>query len=629
VFTKGEITRHEKAAAAAFLILTGEELAHDIDHDSAVRKAFGALGKIDILKPHFDGKGFHDVDVGACVTTTKLAEGGADRERLQKLLRERSGWDDVCKDVLTENDKEALLQLAKARDTEVVNTSGTLLRDLYKASFAVLQLDSWPDKTLCPSCEQRSAKSLLESIAEKLEHYSALEEATNKIAAAWGDKNWRRLLALETKARSPDQPSYFADADRTIASASLTAAQVEELWTWRGVLLTSARAKVAEIDAERAQIEKRLPRSLVEVAAALDAARRLQESWTEIARVQADLEKLTRRQAGIARVKKFLSAASDAFAQAEAAASARRLAAVSPVFQDYFASIMADAVKPALTKPAAGEELTLVLSEFWSLQNVSAQALLSESFRNAFAVSVYLAAACLYGGAPKFVVLDDVTSSFDAGHQFHLMELIRTKFARPVNPNGPQVILLSHDTLLEKYFNKNGNTQGWKHQRLEGTPRTAVLALSNPADRIRTAIGGFLQAGRVEDASHRIRQYLEHRLLHLITKLQIPVPIDFALDDHKKQVQAAIDAINAAVALHQAAGSLILEPTQVVGLQPNMATITGNFLAHYPTGATGAFSATALKGVMAAIDAYEDCFRYEDPPGSGNRRFYRNLSNRA
>ncbi|MHC6085261.1 hypothetical protein ACYT85_18840 [Ralstonia solanacearum] len=344
---------------------------------------------------------------------------------MQKLLRERSGWDDVCKDVLTENDKEALLQLAKARDTEVVNTSGTLLRDLYKASFAVLQLDSWPDKTLCPSCEQRSAKSLLESIAEKLEHYSALEEATNKIAAAWGDKNWRRLLALETKARSPDQPSYFADADRTIASASLTAAQVEELWTWRGVLLTSARAKVAEIDAERAQIEKRLPRSLVEVAAALDAARRLQESWTEIARVQADLEKLTRRQAGIARVKKFLSAASDAFAQAEAAASARRLAAVSPVFQDYFASIMADAVKPALTKPAAGEELTLVLSEFWSLQNVSAQALLSESFRNAFAVSVYLAAACLYGGAPKFVVLDDVTSSFDAGHQFHLMELIR------------------------------------------------------------------------------------------------------------------------------------------------------------------------------------------------------------
>lgn len=60
-----------------------------------------------------------------------------------------------------------------------------------------------------------------------------------------------------------------------------------------------------------------------------------------------------------------------------------------------------------------------------------------------------------YGGAPLIIVLDDVTSSFDGGHQFHLMEVIRTKFARPGKAGGRQVILLSHDTLLEKLFNKN------------------------------------------------------------------------------------------------------------------------------------------------------------------------------
>lgn len=82
---------------------------------------------------------------------------------------------------------------------------------------------------------------------------------------------------------------------------------------------------------------------------------------------------------------------------------------------------------------------------------------MSESFRNAFAISLYLAAASLYGGLPKFVLLEDVTSSFDAGHQNFLVELIRTTFARPGNATGPQVILLSHDTMLEKLFNKAAN----------------------------------------------------------------------------------------------------------------------------------------------------------------------------
>lgn len=92
---------------------------------------------------------------------------------------------------------------------------------------------------------------------------------------------------------------------------------------------------------------------------------------------------------------------------------------------------------------------------------MSAQALLSESFRNAFAISVYLAAASLYVGGAKFLILDDVTSSFDCGHQFHLMNVLRDKFARPGVADGPQVILLSHDPVLEKLFNTNSNAGGW------------------------------------------------------------------------------------------------------------------------------------------------------------------------
>jgi recombinational DNA repair ATPase RecF len=79
-----------------------------------------------------------------------------------------------------------------------------------------------------------------------------------------------------------------------------------------------------------------------------------------------------------------------------------------------------------VTKRANSEDLQIALADFHGLPNLSPQALLSESFRNAFAISLYLAAASLYGGLPKFIVLDDVTSSFDAGHQNFLVELLRT-----------------------------------------------------------------------------------------------------------------------------------------------------------------------------------------------------------
>jgi hypothetical protein len=166
------------------------------------------------------------------------------------------------------------------------------------------------------------------------------------------------------------------------------------------------------------------------------------------------------------------------------------------------------------------------------------------------------------------------------------------------------------------------------HQRLEGTARTAVLPQSNAVNRVRDSTIKFLKPVKVEDAAPRLRQYLEFKLLEIIGRVQIPVPVDFALDDHKKQVQAAIDAIDAAVNVHQAAGSLVLDATQMANLQVNVASISGNFLAHYATGSTQAFSASSLLGVMTAIDAYADCFKFEDPPGSGEKRYYKSLSRR-
>ncbi|PDS63521.1 hypothetical protein CO653_21465 [Rhizobium anhuiense] len=266
-------------------------------------------------------------------------------------------------------------------------------------------------------------------------------------------------------------------------------------------------------------------------------------------------------------------------------------------------------------------------TQFYGLTNVSPQALLSESFRNAFAISLYLAAASLYGGLPKFLVLDDVTSSFDAGHQHFLVELIRTTFARPGNATGPQVILLSHDTMLEKLFNKHSGSGTWWHQRLEGSPQVVVLPQAGAVNKVRDRTISMLQAGQVDSAKEGVRQYLEYRLSDLISKLRIPVPVDIAFNDDKQLSSEFLKAIEAAVKLHKAANSLELDAAQQAGLNTNMVTIVGNFLSHWGTGQAAAFSGPSLLGVMQAIDDYCDCFTFAPTPGAA-RVYYKSLSQR-
>jgi hypothetical protein len=302
------------------------------------------------------------------------------------------------------------------------------------------------------------------------------------------------------------------------------------------------------------------------------------------------------------------------------------MAAIEPATRSIFAAIMFSDVVPALKKRVGSEDLSISLAEFWSLTDVSAQAVLSESYRNAFAISVYLAAASLYGGGAKFLILDDVTSSFDSGHQFHLMNVIKSQFARPAVAAGPQVILLSHDTALEKLFNTHSNGDGWWHQCIQGTARTSVLPQSGAIHKIRDATIGFLDTGNTTDAAPRVRQYLEFKLEEVIARVNIPVPIGIAFNDDKHMAKNLIDAINNAVALHQAANQLVLEPNQVAGLSTAVATIVSNYLSHWSTGQTQAFTAPSLRGVMQAIDTFAACFQFEQPAGTGQRRYYRSLS---
>jgi hypothetical protein len=189
------------------------------------------------------------------------------------------------------------------------------------------------------------------------------------------------------------------------------------------------------------------------------------------------------------------------------------------------------------------------------------------------------------------------------------------------------VILLSHDTMLEKLFNKHSGSGTWWHQRLEGSPQVAVLPQAGAVNKVRDRTISMLQAGQVDSAKEGVRQYLEYRLSDLISQLRIPVPVDIAFNDDKQLSSEFLKAIEAAVKLHKAANSLELEAAQQAGLNTNMVTIVGNFLSHWGTSQTVAFSGPSLLGVMQAIDDYCNCFTFEPTPGAA-RIYYKSLSQR-
>lgn len=610
-----------------YVILTSEEWKA-ITPVVALENCHKALSQIATITFHCIGKEFVDIDMDACIESVRIAEGGPKRERHSACIRDRQELTQLNLEAPQNERANTLVERAQAREDAASKTVGQVMLQLFQAGAKALELPEWSDSELCPLCDTKVPHNLQAHISTKLADFTALDETTRNLAIEWGAAGWENLVALEAKLEPTTTNRLIAKLDSKAKRGTISVNEAKSLGEWLKKLRQRASEHDNLLQVELTGLEKELPQSAVEVTKKIEAARRQQKNWSKWISAKTALEVEKAWEQKTKRLKTFLDRAHSDFSTAETAISKARLTAVEPVFQKNYADLAFFGVTPAVSKKANGEDLHIRLAEFHGLADLSPQAMLSESFRNAFAISLYLAAASLYGGMPKFLVLDDITSSLDAGHQYFLVELLRTNFARPGNPTGLQVILLSHDTMLEKLFNRHVSTGAWWHQRLEGSPQMAVLPQTGAVNKVKDQTLTMLRAGQVEPAKEGVRQYLEYRLSDLISKLKIPVPIDLAFNENKQLAGDFLNAIEAAVKLQKAAGTLILDPAQETGLNASMATIIGNYLSHWGTGQALAFSAPALQGVMAAIDAYCNCFTFMPSPGAP-LKYYKSLSQKT
>ncbi|SDP13775.1 AAA domain-containing protein [Microbacterium testaceum StLB037] len=594
-----------------------------------------ALRGVKLLAPLLtEVEDLDSVDFAVLKRTIFEAENGELRERYTGLLERKSALLASIRSRASVEASQELKMRVRRYDEACAEATEAQLQNLLLAAEDYLQGHTEEEST-CPLCERPGADNLGERVTERL---SALQQMQHHWASVREEVASgafiARLSELESRV-SPrlDDEGSIASAirERVQTGSGLNQELIREGETRLQKLENLLAARLADADADLEQMEASLPPSLVQLAEQVAAGEAARSALSRYRDARAALEKVETELRSFDGWKRFVDTAYRSFAAAEADMSQRILDELRLEYQELFKGVMSVGdIVPTLTRSAGSEQLAVELSDFHGASSVSARAVLSESYRNALAISVFLSAAARHGKAPRFVILDDVTSSFDAGHQFKLMEQLRTRLQHDGSNDGLQVILLSHDVTLEKYFDRLDDGRSWHHQKLQGwPPLTPVTAHNQSADRLRTDAERYLQAGQVPEGSGLIRQYLEFVLQQVIRKVQIPVPIDLAVNDHSKMVGACLDAIVDAVTLRQAAGTIVLETQQIADLTGHhVPAIVANWVSHYGTAASASFSPASLLGVLGDIDAIRRCFQY-DASGTGDWRFYKSLTRRS
>lgn len=604
--------------------------------DTAALKArvTSGLACIALLAPLLANASVMELDFDAAEKIVDQEEGGAARKALDDLnsaVTTLSGLQ-VSAAELAEIDE--LVSMAKARDEAMRKVGAASLHALLKDAIAVVNSADWHDPRVCPVCEKAGDGPLQNQLEAKIALYDEADQLDTELKRQVQSAGCiGKLRQIEEQARLG-----VADADRiapvlTLAArqSSVSTADLERARDALGELEAKRVDVLAAVNAEITTLQASLPPSLVAVTRTLGQAKQFRDAMNEYERTLPALAAKRAKLAKLIRWKTFITNVAGQFANAESALANARITDIQASCQELFGHLVRGGpdVRPTLNRAQNTEQVDLKLADFFGLPNQSARALLSESYRNAVAASIFLAAATRQQGVPRFMVLDDVTSSFDAGHQFSLMDTIRTKLrfgAANGLPGGLQFIILSHDSSLEKYFDRLNGTTEWNHQKLQGMPpRGRLMIAAQQADRLKAQAEQYLNAGQIDIGEPFVRQYLEYKLGQIITRLEIPVPPDYATRGDKRTLSTYVEAITAAVALYQAAQRCVLSVQQITDLQNHhLPSIMANYVSHYETGAGNPFNAYALLGVLQSVDALADCFRWIDT-ADNQRKYYRRL----
>ena len=141
---------------------------------------------------------------------------------------------------------------------------------------------------------------------------------------------------------------------------------------------------------------------------------------------------------------------------------------------------------------------------------------LSESHLNCLGIAFFLTSAMAFNKENRFLVLDDVISSFDSGHRKRFADLINERFS------DYQIILLTHEKAWFDYMHNMVKAKNWHVRTVKWDPDNGTHideSLETLEERIERRIKGKDCDGLGND----MRRYLERVLKQVAFDLEVKV----------------------------------------------------------------------------------------------------------
>ena len=194
----------------------------------------------------------------------------------------------------------------------------------------------------------------------------------------------------------------------------------------------------------------------------------------------------------------------------------------------------------------------------------------SESHLNCFGLSFFLASVEAFNNENKFIILDDVISSFDSTHRKSFADLLFEKFS------DYQIILLTHEiewftNIVSPLAKKNGwltNIIRWtevKGTHIDSEPKTLK-------DLVETSLAD----GITENLGNPIRTYLEHFLKDVCFNLDVKVSYKPNVVNEKRMADELINELKSRISSKSPDLKAKLPVIEKVG----NSLLLGNLLSH-------------------------------------------------
>jgi len=145
---------------------------------------------------------------------------------------------------------------------------------------------------------------------------------------------------------------------------------------------------------------------------------------------------------------------------------------------------------------------------------------LSESHLNCIGIAFFLASAEGYNKRNKFLIMDDVISSFDENHRKRFGDLLIEQF------NHLQIIVLTHERNWFELLRNQVRGKGWVINTVKHSYKLGTEIQPNPK-QLRERIETKIKEKDDCDLASLSRKYLEGLLKYVALNLEVRVPFRF------------------------------------------------------------------------------------------------------